>query len=1263
LSAPAFSLSDRSAAARVRRVAAGALALATLAALAATPAAAQYFGRNRAVRARFQWQVLRTAHCNVNFYQGEEAAARAIGRRAEQWYGRLAAAFGAAPDGRIEVLVYANLADFQQTTLTPERLDPDRGPLDPRRRRLRLPLTGDGDHDDHQLGHELVQIFQQELQGRRRVREAVAGAIGRQVVPLWMDDGLADYLAAGRDSVVTAMWLRDALPRGMLPDLAVLGTLPRDVGERWGHAFWAFVGGRFGDRAAMQLYVELTRRGVGGALQQVLRLDERQVVSQWHAAIDAAYGRFVAARSAAAGGAAGGRGGDASPEAAGPAGRAAGGAGGGGGGDGSGGRPWADGGGAVPGMGNAGGAGGAGGGEAWPVGWAGARRIPRGQRSTDRYLSPALSPDGSRVAYFSTRGLFGLDLDLADAATGERIGRLFSSGAERGFDALRFADSAASWSPDGRQLALTMFHGGEDRIALLDAAGGGVERQIVVPGAGALSDPAWSPDGGSIAVVGSQGGTTALWLVQVASGAVRRLTDGCGGAVRQPAWSPDGRTLAFACQGGPVAGAAEWDGGRFGAAGGVGGTGGEGVGGAVGDARAGGAGRAGVADGADGADGAGGAAGASGDGNRGGGGSGGVPGEKGVEMVAAGPWRIRLLDMPAGQRSRPAMPAAAGAGSDQIDPRFGPGAGDLYFLSDRGGVRDVYRWDLAAGGLFQVTAVTTGVAGVTARSPALAVAAHSGRLMFTVFAAGSWEIHDLEAGAARGAAVAAGPAAGAAATAIPGAGAARLSLLPPATETSSLAPLAAGQAPGASSSAGAATAAGAPPKPSQAAGEPGSAAAAGSTGGAAVGGPATGGGVAGGAVAGGAAGAAAAPDGDGSVVPYRSRLALEDVSPGLGVGYSSLGYAVGADISARLGDVVDHYQISADVQGGISAFPEYGGSILFLDTAAPLQWGVQVGHVPSVSGFAQVEELPAGSGAPGPPAALPSIAIDQIFELITQDQVELLLQYPFSPTERLQASVSYNHLGFAAKDVRQVLTGTQVVQTSRFNLPDPASLTLYQGGLALIGDTSLMGDTSPVRGQRYRAEVSASTGDLSFEQVTADYRRYFLFRPLTLAVRALHLGRYGDDANSPSLLPLFIGDPTLVRGYELGSLSASECRPPSGAPNTCPQFDRLVGSRLAVVNLELRLPLFGKSSMSLFELRLLPTELALFVDAGTAWSAHQPPVLHLSTDSDSRIPVASTGVAARFLVAGVAVAQVYVAKPFERPQRGTVTGIVISPGW
>ena len=58
-------------------------------------------------------------------------------------------------------------------------------------------------------------------------------------------------------------------------------------------------------------------------------------------------------------------------------------------------------------------------------------------------------------------------------------------------------------------------------------------------------------------------------------------------------------------------------------------------------------------------------------------------------------------------------------------------------------------------------------------------------------------------------------------------------------------------------------------------------------------------------------------------------------------------------------------------------------------------------------------------------------------------------------------SASYSHLGFAAKDVRQVLSGSRVVATSRFDLPAPPSLRLVQGSLALIRDTSVPGYASP----------------------------------------------------------------------------------------------------------------------------------------------------------------------------------------------------------
>jgi hypothetical protein len=412
-----------------------------------------------------------------------------------------------------------------------------------------------------------------------------------------------------------------------------------------------------------------------------------------------------------------------------------------------------------------------------------------------------------------------------------------------------------------------------------------------------------------------------------------------------------------------------------------------------------------------------------------------------------------------------------------------------------------------------------------------------------------------------------------------------------------------------------------------------------------------------GTAAGAPAGASAAGSEAWRVTPYKPGLGLESLSPGLGLSYSSLGYAVGGDISALLGDTVDRYQVRASLQGTLSRFQDYGGEVVFLDQGSRLHWGIDIGQVPAVSGFSRVTELPAKPGTP------PSLAIDQIYELINQDKASVFVQYPFSPTLRLQASASYNALRFSAKDVREILVGDRIGETDRFDLPTPSELDLYQESLALVGDTSEFGYTSPVRGQRYRFEVGATGGNLHFEQITADFRQYFRLRPFTLAVRGLHLGRYGVDAESDRLVPLYIGDGTLVRGYDIGSISASECTPSTGSANGCPEFNRLVGSRLAVANVELRLPLFGRDNFGLYEFRWLPTELAAFFDAGSAWNAHDAPHLRFATFSTERIPVASTGVAARVLVAGLAVVQVYVAKPFQRPQRSSVIGFVVSPGW
>ena len=110
----------------------------------------------------------------------------------------------------------------------------------------------------------------------------------------------------------------------------------------------------------------------------------------------------------------------------------------------------------------------------------------------------------------------------------------------------------------------------------------------------------------------------------------------------------------------------------------------------------------------------------------------------------------------------------------------------------------------------------------------------------------------------------------------------------------------------------------------------------------------------------------------------------------------------------------------------------------------------------------------------------------------------------------------------------------------------------------------------------------------------ADVREYLYARPFTLAVRGFMFSRFGRDGDR---FPLFMGTTELIRGYTYGSLRDHECQ-----QGPCEELDRLTGSRVAVVNAELRFPLFQWLAFGFLPIALPPVEAAVFYDAGIAWS-------------------------------------------------------------
>ena len=1007
---------------------------------------AQYFGRNKVHYESFNFRILETPHYDIFFYPAESLVTSDAARMAERWYTRHASVLNHQA-AKKPVIFYADHPDFQQTNVIGGFISQGTGGVtEGLRDRVIMPFTGVYADNDHVLGHELVHAFQYDIAAKTGGQGGRSRGPGIEALPLWLIEGMAEYLSLGRFDPNTAMWLRDAALRNDLPTIDQLTRDPRYFPYRYGQALWAYVGGKWGDAAVGQVYRTSLQKGWNAALKQHLGMSQDSLSKEWLAAIRATYLPLMQGRTKS--------------------------------------------------------------------GEAGQIVLGQNRRSGDMNVSPALSPDGSRVAFLARRDVFTIDLFIADSRTGEVTKQLTGPNVDSHFDALSFIQSSGSWSPDGRKLAFVVFADGDNELAIFDVESGGVERRIKPRGVTSIVDPAWSPDGSSIAFSGMQGGQADLYLLNLQTQAVTRLTSDRY-AELQPAWSPDGKQLAFATDRGP---------------------------------------------------------------------------ETDFTALKFGPMRIAVMDV----ATRRAEVIPGFDNTRHINPQFSPSGTELYFVADRDGFSDVYRTSLTGGDVRQVTRIATGVSGITKLSPALTVARGNGRMLFSVFNDAGYDIVGLDAAATQGTPV--GPIEG---------GIAAAGLLPPATALgTSTVQLALNDA---------------------AAGLP-------------------------------------AANTTYPVKPYRSSLSLDYLgAPFVGVGVSTGtfgGAGLAGAVAAYFGDMLGDKTLGASVsaQGEVK---DIGGEVFYLDAGHRLQWLLGASHVPYVTGFADIRDtnvtLTGG-------LTVPARVFRQTLQRTFIDRPALTLQYPFSQTRRVEIGGSYTFVNFDAESFETFALPTGQVFERRQGLEAPPGLSYGQGSLAFVGDYSYFGFTSPAAGGRYRFEYAPIFGGLNLQTLLADYRRYFFKRPITFAMRGLYYGRFGKDAESGRLTPLFLGQETLIRGYSFENFDVSECSD-TGNTSECPEFDRLIGSKIGIANVELRIPLFGTREFGIIPWGFLPIEVTPFFDAGVAMQKGVSTDFSFARHTTARVPVFSTGISSRINLFGYGVLEAYYAYPFQRPEKGAHWGFAFAPGW
>jgi hypothetical protein len=232
--------------------------------LYATELAAQtpfvpYFGKNRVRYDNFQWHIYTTDHFQIYYYPEIEQHLERVAGYAESAYQHVSTELKHDLGAKVPLVLFKTQAEFQQQNIIPSEVPEGVAAFaEPTRDRMVLPIDEPPDQLYRLITHELTHIFEFDIIPRGLVQRGI---------PLWVDEGLADYMA-GVWNPIDLMMVRDVAVADIVPKMTEFegyggAASPRLV-YNLGHACFEFIESKWGKEGVRQYIFSLRKTVIGG---------------------------------------------------------------------------------------------------------------------------------------------------------------------------------------------------------------------------------------------------------------------------------------------------------------------------------------------------------------------------------------------------------------------------------------------------------------------------------------------------------------------------------------------------------------------------------------------------------------------------------------------------------------------------------------------------------------------------------------------------------------------------------------------------------------------------------------------------------------------------------------------------------------------------------------------------------------------------------------------------------------------------------------